>query len=475
MQAAILAVGSELLGAERLDTNSLRLTESLLRHGVELRRKSVIGDVEEEIAAELRDVLPRLDLVLISGGLGPTADDVTREAVAAALGRGLRLDPGALAALETRFQKLGWKMPAVNRKQAEVIDGAELLANPRGSAPGMRLSAGAATLFLFPGVPSELAGMAAEHLEPWLAARSGGAGTETAVLKIAGLPESLVEERIAPAYDEFGRRSITILARPGEVRLLASATGPAAEREARLRRMTARLADLVGDAVFAWREEDTLESVVGSLLRGAGATLAVAESCTGGLLGERLTRVAGSSDYFLGGAITYSNRLKSEMVGVPPALIAAHGAVSEEVARAMAAGVRAALHSQYGAAITGVAGPDGGSDEKPVGTVHLALAGPDTRQPAPGHPAIEHRRLRLPGDRERVRWQATQLALDMLRRRLLADSRAGAAAGEVTAAPGTANAANAADGAAAADASDASDASDIAGVRAAAASNPTAP
>jgi nicotinamide-nucleotide amidase len=432
MQAAILAVGSELLGAERLDTNSLRLTESLLRHGVELGRKSVIGDVEEEIAAELRDILPRFDLVLITGGLGPTADDVTREAVAAALGRGLRLDPQALDALEKRFQRLGWKMPAVNRKQAEVIEGAKLLANSRGSAPGLSLTAERATLFLFPGVPSELAGMMAEHLEPWLAARSGGAGTETAVLKVAGLPESLVEERIAPAYDEFGRRSITILARPGEVRLLASATGPAAERAARLRRMTARLADLVGDAVFAWREEDTLESVVGSLLRGAGATIAVAESCTGGLLGERLTRVAGSSDYFVGGAITYSNRLKTEMLGVPAGLIAAHGAVSEEVARAMAEGVRTALHSQYGAAVTGVAGPDGGSDEKPVGTVHLALAGPGELGSPPGRPVVEHRRLRLPGDRERVRWQATQMALDLLRRRLLqaaaAETGAGAAA-----------------------------------------------
>jgi nicotinamide-nucleotide amidase len=417
MQAAILAVGSELLGTERLDTNSLLLTEALLRHGVELRRKAVIGDLEDEIAAELRDTLPRLDLVLVTGGLGPTADDVTREAVAAALGRAIAVDQGVLAGIEQRFARLGWKMPAVNRKQAQVVAGAEVLANPRGSAPGMRLQAGGATLFLFPGVPSELAGMIADHLEPWLAARSGGASRETAVVKVAGLPESVVEERIAPAYDEFGRQWITILAKPGDVRLLATATGPAAERQARLLAMTGRLAELVGDAVYALREEDTLESVVGDLLRAAGATLTVAESCTGGLLGERLTRVAGSSDYFLGGAITYSNRLKTALVGVPEELIAAHGAVSEPVARAMAEGVRASLGSDYGAAITGVAGPGGGSDDKPVGTVHLAVAGPP---PAPGAPAVDHRRLRLPGDRERIRWQATQLALDQLRRRLLA-------------------------------------------------------
>lgn len=425
MKAAILAVGSELLGTERLDTNSLLLTAALLRHGAELRRKSVVGDVEEEIAAELRDVLPRVELALVTGGLGPTADDVTREAVAAALGRTLTLDAEMLAGIERRFQTLGWRMPQVNRRQAEVIDGAEVLANPRGSAPGMRLQAGATTLFLFPGVPGELAGMISAHLEPWLAARSGGSSRETAVLKVAGLPESMVEERIAPAYAEFGRQSITILARPGDVRLLATAAGPPAERQARLREMTARLAALVGDAVYAWREEDTLESVVGSLLRAAGATLTVAESCTGGLLGERLTRVAGSSDYFLGGAITYSDRLKSDLLDVPPALLAAHGAVSEEVARAMAAGVLARLGSDYGAAITGVAGPGGGSEEKPVGTVHLAIAGPP---PAVGEPAVDHRRLRLPGDRERVRWQATQIALDMLRRRLLAAAGAGAEA-----------------------------------------------
>jgi nicotinamide-nucleotide amidase len=417
MQAAILAVGSELLGSERLDTNSLQLTTMLQRHGVELRRKAVVGDVEEEIAAELRAALGRVELVLISGGLGPTADDVTREAVAAALGRQLAIDPAALAGIERRFERLGWQMPAVNRKQALVVAGAEVLENRFGSAPGMRLVAGGATLFLFPGVPGELAGMSAEHLEPWLAQRSGGVSRETAVIKVAGLPESMVEERIAPAYAEFGRESITILAKPGDVRLLATAAGPEAVRRERLTAMTERLAGLVGDAVYAWREEDTLEGVVGELLRAAGATLAVAESCTGGLLGERLTRVAGSSDYFLGGVVVYSNPLKTRLAGVPAALLAAHGAVSEEVARSLAEGARAACGSDYGAAITGIAGPGGGSEDKPVGTVHLAVAGPP---PAPGEPAVDHRRLRFPGDRERVRWQASQVMLDMLRRRLTA-------------------------------------------------------
>ena len=413
MKAAILAVGSELLGTDRLDTNSLRLTALLDRYGVELRRKAAIGDSVEEIATELRTLLPRMDLILVGGGLGPTADDVTREAVAAALGRRLILDEAVLATLERRFQSLGWSMPEVNRRQAWVVEGAEVIPNPRGTAPGMRLESGGCTLFLFPGVPAELDGMAADALEPWLAERSGGVARETAVLKIAGLPESVVEERIAPAYEEFGREAITILANAGEIRLQATASGPETERRACLAAMVARLSELAGDAVFTTREEDTLESVVGDLLRAAGMTLTAAESCTGGLLAQRLTSVPGSSDYFLGAAVTYSNELKVRMVGVPPELLAEHGAVSEPVARAMAEGVRRTLGSDYGIGITGIAGPRGGSEEKPVGTVHLAVAGPDNGE-------VRHRKLRLPGDRDRVRRFSAQLALEMLRRRLLA-------------------------------------------------------
>ena len=417
MKAAIVAVGSELLGTDRLDTNSLRLTALLDRYGVELRRKAAIGDSEEEIAAELRFLLPRTDLILVGGGLGPTADDVTREAVATALDRRLFLDEEVLATIERRFQALGWRMPEVNRRQAWIIEGAEVIPNPRGTAPGMRIESNGCTLFLFPGVPAELDGMAADALEPWLAGRSGGLARETAVLKIAGLPESVVEERIAPAYAEFGREAITILANPGEIRLQATAAGAEPERRARLQAMVARLAELAGDAVFATREEDTLESVVGELLRGAGATLTAAESCTGGLFSQRITSVPGSSDYFLGGAVTYSNELKIRLVGVPPALLAEHGAVSEPVARAMAEGVRRSLGSDYGVGITGVAGPGGGSAERPVGTVHIAVAGP-------GDSDVHHRKLRLPGDRERVRRFSAQLALEMLRRRLLGSAEA---------------------------------------------------
>jgi nicotinamide-nucleotide amidase len=411
MRAAILAVGSELLGTDRLDTNSLRITGVLDRYGAELRRKSVLGDSEEDIAAELRSLLEAVDVILVTGGLGPTADDVTREAVAAALGRGLRLDEEIAAGIERRFREHGLRMPAVNRKQAEVVDGAEILPNRRGTAPGMRLEGGnGASIFLFPGVPMELDGMVETYLEPWLAARSGGIGRETVTLKVASMAESAVEERILPAYEEFGREWITILASPSDIRLRLTAAGPEAERRARLGVMKARLKELVGDAVYAETEEDTLEIVVGRLLEETGATLTVAESCTGGLLGERLTRVPGSSDYFLGGAIVYTNRLKTELVRVPPALLDEHGAVSEPVARAMAQGVCRALGSDYGIAITGIAGPGGGSEAKPVGTVHIAVAGPD---------GTSHRRVRFPGDRQRVRQHSSQLALEMLRRTLL--------------------------------------------------------
>ncbi|HEV7505524.1 MAG TPA: competence/damage-inducible protein A [Thermoanaerobaculia bacterium] len=428
MRAAILAVGSELLGTDRLDTNSLRLTALLSRYGVELRRKAVIGDSEEEVASELRSLVDRVDLVLVTGGLGPTADDVTREAVAAALGRSLYQDDEVLASLEQRFRALGWRMPEVNRRQAQVVDGAEILTNLRGTAPGLRLESGGCTLFLFPGVPNELEGLMVTALEPWLAARSGGVARETAVLKIAGLPESVVEERIAPAYEEFGREAITILASVGEIRLQATAEGPEPERRARLQAMVARLAELAGDAVYTIREEDTLESVVGNLLRAAGTTLTAAESCTGGLLSQRVTSIAGSSDYFLGGAVTYSNELKTKLVGVPAAMLAEHGAVSEPVARAMAEGVRTHLGSDWGVGITGVSGPGGGTPEKPVGTVHVAVAGPRDGE-------VEHRRLRLPGDRERIRQFSAQIALEMLRRRLLAASLSSAATAERTPTP----------------------------------------
>lgn len=414
MRAAIVAVGSELLGPDRLDTNSLLLTGVLEDHGVELRRKVVVGDDREELAGVLRELVAAHDLVLVTGGLGPTTDDVTREAAADALGRTLRLDEEVLATIKERFRAFGREMPAVNRKQALVPDGpAEVLPNPRGSAPGLRLDApGGAALFLFPGVPRELEGMAGERLVPWLAERSGGARRERIALKVASMAESAVEERIAPAYDEFGKEAITVLAGSGEITVRCVAGGPEEERRARLRQMEERLAGLLGDAVYTRQEDDTLEAAVGRLLIERCQTLVTAESCTGGLVAERLTRVPGSSGCFLGGAVTYSDRLKTALLGVPEEMLAEHGAVSEPVARAMAEGARRNLGADWSVAITGIAGPDGGSDEKPVGTVHLAWAGPDG--------GVDHRHVRFPGSRDWVRALSAQAALEGLRRRLLA-------------------------------------------------------
>lgn len=423
MKAAILAIGSELLGTDRLDTNSLRLTELLERYGGELTGKAVVGDDEARIAQEIERSLELAEVVFVTGGLGPTADDVTREATARALGRSTRFDADILDDIRGKFRSLGLDMPEVNRRQAERIEGAELIPNRRGTAPGMILDAETGTVFLLPGVPREMEGMIESHVEPWLAERSAGRGRERRTLQVACLPESTVEERIQPAYEEFGRESISILARPGEIRLRFDAFGTEAERRERLDRMEARLRELVGPAVFGMGDDTTLESVVGDLLTRAGATVVTAESCTGGLVAERLTRTPGSSAYFLGAAVTYTNELKEQILDVPRSLLVEHGAVSEAVARAMAEGVRRLLKADYGIGVTGVAGPDGGTDDKPVGTVHFALAGPDRD----GAVDVEHRCVRFPGNRRQVRRQTSQLALELLRRSLLrsTDSIAG--------------------------------------------------
>ena len=418
MRAAILAVGSELLGTVRLDTNSLLLTRKLEEHGVRLVRKAVVGDDLDEISRLLDESFTAAELVLVTGGLGPTADDLTRQAVAAALGRGLSESAAIVADIEAKFASFGMRMPEVNRRQAEVIEGAAVLANRRGTAPGLRIDHQRGTLFLFPGVPHELAAMVHSELAPWLSAH-GGRPLETRLLKVACLPESTAEEKLAPAYEEFGPEAIALLASAGELQVRLTPRGGAAA-PGDLDRLERRVAELLGDAVYSREEDDTLESVVGALLASAGRTVATAESCTGGLVAERLTRVAGSSAWFVGSAVTYADRLKVALLGVDAALVERHGAVSREVAEAMARGVRVALASDYGLAITGIAGPGGGSEEKPVGTVHVALAGPAEVPPA-------HRRLLLPGDRRRVRQLTSQWALDLLRRRLLS-AAAGASA-----------------------------------------------
>jgi nicotinamide-nucleotide amidase len=415
MEAAFVAVGSELLGTQRLDTNSLLITDLLRRHGVRLRRKAVVGDDEEELCREMQGLLGRFPLVLVTGGLGPTADDVTRQAVARACGRELVEDAAVLADVEGKFRALGRAMPEVNRRQAQVLVGSRVLANPRGTAPGLCLEQGGTTLFLLPGVSRELEGLLRHQVEPWLEDRGDGQGIESGVVKVACLPESVVEERVAPAYAEIGRERISLLASPGEVRVEVTARGDADQRRVELDRLLARIEVLVGEAAYGRGDETTLEGVVGGLLRERGATVATGESCTGGLVAQRLTEIPGSSELFVGSVVAYSDPAKERLLRVPAEELSRHGAVSEPVARSLATGARQVLGADWGIGITGIAGPGGGTEEKPVGTVHLALAGPDEAQ--------THRHIRLPGDRRQVRWLASQVALEMLRRELLGSGR----------------------------------------------------
>ena len=430
VRATILAVGSELLSTERLDTNSLRLTALLERHGFELVKKSVVGDLAEELVNEIRALWESSALVLVCGGLGPTADDLTREAAAVALGVELREDAETQARIERRFAAMGRKASPNNRKQAEVLVGARVLDNPNGTAPGQLFERDGKALFLFPGVPFELDRMAADDLLPWLEARAAGTARETWTIKVAMRPESEVDQALAAVYEEFGREWITVLAGAGEVKILLTALGADSERQERLTRMRERTLAVLGDGVFGEGAETTLEAVVSGLLAEAGLTVATAESCTGGLVAERITRVPGSSRIFVGGVVAYANELKSSLLDVPPELVRREGAVSEAVAKAMALGVCRRLGSDIGVSITGIAGPDGGTAEKPVGTVHLAIAGPAGVE-------VEHRAARFPGNRERIRMFASQMALEMLRRRLIAGRPAGAALAAGTAGVGS--------------------------------------
>lgn len=406
MRAAILAIGSELLGADRLDTNSLRLTESLERHGVELIAKHVAGDVVERLEIAIGQLAATADLVLVTGGLGPTADDVTREAVAQATRRDLRESPAIVEDIRRKFASFGREMPEVNRRQAAVIEGAEIIDNPHGTAPGLVVEHEGTTFFLFPGVPRELEGMIESSLEPWLAAHHRGRPEARLTLRVACLPESEVEERLAPVYAEFG--TVGVLASPGDIKVRLAAPDPAA-----LGAMEAAARACLGRAVYGVGEQE-LEEVVGEGLRRLGLTIATAESCTGGWIAQRLTAVAGSSDYFVGAVVAYSNRVKREQLGVPAELIDRHGAVSPEVVEAMATGVAGRLGSDWGLAVSGVAGPGGGTDDKPVGTVDVALSRAGVE--------VRCRRLRLPGDRRVVRLLTTQWALEMARRALLEES-----------------------------------------------------
>lgn len=411
MNAELLAVGSELLGPLRAESNTLWLTERLLDSGIEVAARATLADEHALVASAIRAALARADLVITTGGLGPTADDLTREAAAAATGRALRREPAIVEALRERFARYGRKLTTTNEKQADVIDGAEVLPNPRGTAPGQWLRQDGRTLVLLPGPPGEMKPMFEAEVLPRLRASVGATSVvRRRVLKIASMPEGEVDQLAAPVYSAFAAAKTTILGSPGQVELhlVAQAASPE-ESERHIGELAAALRNALPDRVYSEDGRD-LPAVVVGLLAERGLRVALAESCTGGLLGARLTEVPGASEVVDRGFVTYSNRSKVEELGVAPALLERSGAVSEEVAAAMASGARRAAGTQLGIAITGIAGPDGGTPEKPVGLVFVATAG------AAGDSV---RRCLFPGGRERVRYQATQVALEMVRRALL--------------------------------------------------------
>lgn len=414
MIAEIIAVGSELLTPFRQDTNSLFLTQKLNLLGVEVGFKTVVGDNYDHLQTVARQALERADIVIFMGGLGPTEDDVTREATSAALNLPLRPDQTIVAELYSRFAARRIKMPENNLRQAEVITGAIALPNPHGTAPGQWLQGAFGgrdrILMLLPGPPHELKPMFENHCYDRLRAKLPPQFMATRELKVAMMPESECDARAAPIYKKHKNVQTTILASAGEVQLhLKAIAANAMEAQARVDKLADELEDELGEFVFS-RAGESLEQIVAYYLEMRGATIAVAESCTGGLIGERLTSLSGSSRSFRGGAIVYSNDLKKEFAEVPPTVIAQHGAVSREAAIAMAEGIRKKCKSTLGLAVTGIAGPTGGTQEKPVGLVYHALA--DGKK-------TEVIKRNFPGDRSRVRWWASQQALDMVRRKLI--------------------------------------------------------
>jgi nicotinamide-nucleotide amidase len=410
LTAEIIAVGSELLTPFRTDTNSLWLTDRLNSVGVEVKLKTIVGDDDARLEETIRDALKRSGIVVLTGGLGPTEDDITRKIAARALGRRLSLDERVLEEIRAKFLRWGRKMPEINARQAMVMEGAEVLPNPNGSAPGMYLEHDSRVVTLLPGPPREMKPMFDTHVLPRLASRAGGVRVGRRVLRVAGLGESAVDERIAPVYTQYKNPQTTILFTNTDIEIHLTAQGKTEqEAELLLDGLSGQIEERLGDSVFAFRGE-TMEEVVGLRLAVGGFNLAVAESCTGGLIAHRLTEVPGSSTYFMEGIVTYSNEAKTRLLGVPEELIERHGAVSAEVAEAMAEGVKRRASTDFGLAVTGIAGPGGGTADKPVGLVYVSLS---------DDAHTEHRRLMLPGDRHLIRWRASQAALDLLRRRLI--------------------------------------------------------
>jgi nicotinamide-nucleotide amidase len=415
MEVELITIGDELLLGFTIDTNAAHLARELAGIGVGIRRRGTVGDVAEDIAAAVREALDRTGAVITTGGLGPTSDDLTKPSIAAIFGRGMKLDEQHVAWMEQRWQqRFGRRMPESNRAQAMLPEGATKLTNNHGSAPGIWLEDDRGRwAAMLPGVPREMRGMLADTLLPILQQRVTMGGTPSVVrsltLRTTGIAESLLADQIDPIRESFGPVSLAYLPAPDGVDLrLTVRDMSSAEADVLLEGASSAIRARLGRSIYADGSTD-LADVVLSRCRALHLTIAVAESCTGGLLGARLTAIPGSSDVVFGGVIAYANDVKRELLGVDQKLIDEHGAVSEEVVRQMAEGARDRLDASIGIGITGIAGPGGGTPEKPVGTVWIAMAHEE------GTRALQ---LRLIGDRDEIRRRATQSALELVRRTL---------------------------------------------------------
>ncbi len=442
LSAEIIAIGSELLTPDKTDTNGLWLTEKLNEIGIEVKLKTIVGDDEARLEETIRDALKRSDVVIATGGLGPTEDDITRKISARAIDRELVYKIELETDLRERFARWGREMPEINKRQAFVIDGAEVLRNPNGSAAGMflevappsrrqsrehlahsrekakagclhdsRRDAGVTKFFvILPGPPRENQPMFEKYIMPKLRMKSGDIFVKRKILRVSGLGESAVDEQIAPIYKQYSNPNTTILFNRAEVEVhLTARATTEAEAAALNEKVAAKIAETLGIALFSTNGE-TMEEVVGKILIENGKTLSVAESCTGGLIARRLTEIAGSSAFFMEGAITYSNDAKIRTLKVPKKSIETRGAVSAEVAEAMAKGMRERAETDFAISVTGIAGPSGGSEEKPIGTVFIGYA---------DESRVKSFKIILPGDRYLIRWRSSQAALDYLRRQIL--------------------------------------------------------
>lgn len=410
MNAEIIAVGSEMLTPDRMDTNSLYLTGELNNLGVEVVAKYVIGDDRQRLAAAVRRSIEASRFLIVSGGLGPTEDDVTRDAVAMALGREQIFHEDISDAIEARFKRMNRTMPEINKRQAMIIAGAEILTNDRGTAPGQWIEEGGAVVMILPGPPHELKAMFARECLPRLRRIVPPLTIRTLVFRISGMSESELDQTISPIYKPYENPATTVLAHNGDMQVHLRARCET-EREAMelLAEVGGPIELALGKRIYS-RDGEPLESVIGRKLRESNATVAVAESATGGGLADRISLIPGSSEYFVGGFVTYSRRMKTELLGVPESLLAEFGAVSRETAEAMARGARNRTGATWAVSITGNAGPTTDGAEAPVGTIWIAIDGPSGVE--------SHHRLWPASDRPRVRAFAAQMALDMLNRRL---------------------------------------------------------